>query len=402
MTEPLLLEEAQRILLMHSQSVCDCETVPLLDAVDRVLAEDVRALRDQPPFPRSPLDGYAVRSADIAGALEASPVQLEVVDEVAAGHVGAKQVTCGTAVRIMTGAPIPEGADCIVRQEDTDYGMKMVSVRKAVGAWKNYCFAGDDYHARDLLMQEGNLIGSAEIGVLASQGATTVKVYRPIRVMVLATGDEIVPPGKPLAPGKIYDSNLHLICARLRQWGIQPIYAGFVADDVDAAARIIETHGAAVDLIVTTGGVSVGKRDIMHDVFTKLQIETLFWRIAIKPGMPALGGLYRNTPVVGLSGNPYGAAAGMELLVRPMLARMSRRDALALRWVDAVVEGEYAKRSPIRRFLRASVRNGRVRPTPGSNDSGVLSSFCGCNCMIDIPAGNAGLENGDVVKVVLL
>lgn len=402
MTEPLLLEEAQRILLIHSQSVCDCETVPLLDAVDRVLAEDVRALRDQPPFPRSPLDGYAVRSADIAGALEASPVQLEVVDEVTAGHVGAKQVTCGMAVRIMTGAPIPEGADCIVRQEDTDYGMKMVSVRKAVGAWKNYCFAGDDYHARDLLMQEGNLIGSAEIGVLASQGATTVKVYRPIRVMVLATGDEIVPPGKPLAPGKIYDSNLHLICARLRQWGIQPIYAGFVADDVDAAARIIETHGAAVDLIVTTGGVSVGKRDIMHDVFTKLQIETLFWRIAIKPGMPALGGLYRNTPVVGLSGNPYGAAAGMELLVRPMLARMSRRDALALRWVDAVVEGEYAKRSPIRRFLRASVKNGRVRPTSGSNDSGVLSSFCGCNCMIDIPAGNAGLENGDMVKVVLL
>lgn len=402
MNEPLKLEAAQQLLLAQGAVIDERETVPLLSATGRVLAETVHAQMDQPPFPRSPLDGYAVRSEDIRDATSEAPVRLAVVDEIFAGEVSAVTVTRHTAVRLMTGSPIPEGADCVVRQEDTDLGEKTVAVKKPVGAWKNYCYAGEDYRQGQMLLAAGTLLGAAEIGVLASQGTTAVSVYRKPRVALLSTGDELTPPGEPLAPGKIYDANLALLSARFAQWGMALVQAGNCPDDAAVVAEQLAACCAQADLVVTTGGVSVGKKDIMHEVVRRMPVQQLFWRIAIKPGMPLLAGVYQGTPVVCLSGNPYGAAACMELFVRPLLAQMSRRTDLALERREGVVAAGFAKRSPLRRFLRARFSNGQVWPTRGANDSGILSTLCGCNCMIDIPAGNEGLSVGDRVEVVML
>lgn len=400
--EPLKLEEAIRILLEHCHPVTDIEMISLSEAAGRVLAQDVKAERDQPPFPRSPLDGYAVRSADIANASKESPAKLEVIDEVTAGHMSSCHVEAGMAVRIMTGAPIPVGADCVVKQEDTDYGADEVEIYRSVRAWGNYCFAGEDYKKGTMILREGVELGAVEIGVLSSLGLTEVPVYRRPKVAVLATGDEVVLPGVPLKPGQIYDSNLIMLSARMKQWDIDLVYSGQVTDEPEAAADIIRKYIHNADLIVTTGGVSVGKKDIMHDVFRMLPCQTLFWKVAIKPGMPTLCGLYEDKLLICLSGNPYGAIANLELLVRPVLAKISRYKGLALKHKEAVLENSYLKKSPARRYLRAHYKDGTVKIADGSNDSGILSSMCGCNCMIEIPAGTERLLAGDKVQVVLI
>ena len=400
--EPLSLEESTRILQEHCTSVTETEICSLNDVIGRILAQDVTAGHEQPPFPRSPLDGYAVRSEDIAGAGKETPVKLKVIDEVTAGHVSGKYVESGTAVRIMTGAPIPDGADCIVKQEDTDYGADYVEIYRSVRAWGNYCFAGEDYKKGTVLLKEGMILGAVEIGVLSSLGLTEVAVYRRPKVMVLTTGDEVVLPGKPLGPGQIYDSNLIILSSRMKQWDMEVVYAGQSEDEPEATAELIRRYIQDVDLVVTTGGVSVGKKDIIHDVFKILPCRQLFWKVAIKPGMPTLCGMYQDKLLICLSGNPYGAVANLELLVRPVLAKMTGRDDLELSRREAVLENSYLKRSPTTRYLRAHYQDGRVRIAAGSNDSGILSSMCGCNCMIEIPAGTEQLLEGDRVCVVLI
>lgn len=400
--EPLKLEEAVRILLEHCAPIIETEVCPLNDAVGRILAQNVAAGHDQPPFPRSPLDGYAVRSGDIAEAGKETPVKMKVIDEVTAGHVSGKYVESGMAVRIMTGAPIPDGADCVVKQEDTDYGNVCVEIYKPVKAWGNYCFAGEDYKKGTVLLKEGMALGAVEAGVLSSLGLTEVTVYRRPKVMVLTTGDEVVLPGNPLGPGQIYDSNLSMVSARMKQWDVAVVYAGQAEDETEAAAGLIRRYIQDVDLVVTTGGVSVGKKDIMHDVFKILSCERLFWKVAVKPGMPTLCGMYHDKLLICLSGNPYGAVANLELLVRPVLAKMTGRTDLKLRRKEAVLENSYLKRSPVVRYLRAHYRDGRVQIASGSNDSGILSSMCGCNCMIEIPAGTEKLLAGERVCVALI
>ena len=398
----LILEQAQNLLLERVNMIKDAEEITLWDAGGRVLAKDIYAEHDQPPFPRSPLDGYAVRSADISTASKDHPVRLRVLEEVDAGHVGSRCVEPGTAVRIMTGAPIPDGADCIVGQEDTDYGEETVEVYEPIGSYENYCYAGEDYKAGTKILGEGLLLGAVEVGILASLGLEGVSVYRSPKAAVITTGDEIILPGEELAGGKIYDSNLYTLVTRLRMWGMEVTAKERVGDDAAFAAERIREAAGNADLVITTGGVSVGKKDIMHEVVKLLGCETIFWKIAVKPGMPTLCAQYQGKLLICLSGNPYGATVNLELLVRPLLCKMSGRPDLKIRRVRAVTVSTFPKMSRVTRYVRGYYENGKVRIPDGSNASGILSTMCGCNCLIEIPAGTSRLERGDTADIILL
>lgn len=398
----LTLEQAQKLLLERTERIEETEIIPLWEGVGRTLAEDILARHDQPPFPRSPLDGYAVRSRDIEGASKERPVRLAVIDEVDAGYVSSLRAEKGTAIRIMTGAPIPEGADCIVRQEDTDYGEETVEIYKETGAYENYCFAGEDYKAGSKILEKGARLGAVEIGTLASLGLEKAQVFRKVRAAVLTTGDELALPGEELKPGKIYDSNLYMLVTRLTALGVEAVRKGRTGDNPKEAAAWIREAAKEADIILTTGGVSVGKKDIMHDVLKLLNCQRIFWKIAVKPGMPTLCAQYERKLLICLSGNPFGAAANLELLVRPVLAKMAGRKELEPKRLRAEAESEFPKRSGVTRYVRGFYEDGKVRIPEGSNASGILSSMCGCNCLIEIPAGTPALKKGDEAWIILL
>lgn len=398
----LTLNQAQSLLLERLEKIEATEKVFLWEATGRVLAEDIYAGHNQPPFCRSPLDGYAVRSEDIKRASREHPVKLRVIDEVDAGHVSRKKLRKETTIRIMTGAPIPEGADCVVGQEDTDYGEKVVEVYEKIEKYQNYCFVGEDYKAGTKILKKNMILGSVEVGVLASLGLKEISVYQRPRAAVLTTGDELLLPGEELEEGKIYDSNLYMLVTRLTAIGAAVVLKGRAKDEPGEAVKWIKEAGRKADIIVTTGGVSVGKKDIMHEVLAQLDCERIFWKIAVKPGMPTMCAWYQGKPLVCLSGNPYGAAVNLELLVRPVIAKLAGRKDLELRRKRAVSESEFLKRSGVTRYVRAYYEEGRVRIPDGSNASGILSSMCGCNCLIELPAGTWGLQKGEEVWIVLL
>lgn len=400
--EKISLAKATEILLGRTEKITEIESVSLWDAVGRVLAEDAVAERNQPPFPRSPLDGYAVRSEDVKDASKEHPVQLQVIDEVTAGHVSDKKMEAGTAIRIMTGAPIPDGADGVIRQEDTDYSEDVVVIYKGIKSYQNYCFEGEDYKAGTTLLREGTVLGSVEIGILASMGCEQVTVYRRPKLALITTGDEVLLPGEPLLPGKIYDSNLYTLGSRLQTWNLDVVARERAGDDADVVADRIRKASETADIIITTGGVSVGKKDIMHDVLKILECERLFWKITIKPGMPTLCAVYHGKLLICLSGNPFGATVNLELLVRPLLEKMTGNKMFALSKMQAVTNAEFLKPSPVTRYVRAFYENGQVSIPDGSNASGILSSMAGCNALIEIPAGTEAVNVGDKVWVIML
>ncbi|MBR0165010.1 MAG: molybdopterin molybdotransferase MoeA [Lachnospiraceae bacterium] len=396
------LEKAVALLEEHTKEITDSCTLPVGKVYGHVLAEDVCAMHNQPPFPRSPLDGYAVRGEDTTGATPSSPVTLSVIDEADAGHVSEKTVAPGEAVRIMTGAPVPAGADCVIRQEDTDCGEENVRIRTSVAPFENYCREGEDFRKGDLLLPGGMYLGAAECGILASAGREEARVVRPVRALVVSTGDELAKPGDTLLPGKIYDSNLYMIDAALRSFGAEVTGSFVTGDDAAACAALIRKHAEQADLIVTSGGVSVGKKDILHEVIELLPAKKLFWQVDIKPGSPMLAALYDEKPLLCVSGNPYGAFVSMHLLVRRVVAKMSRRKNLVMHTADAEMAGIFPKPGRMRRFVRAHYEQGRVTPTSGSNSNGVLSTLAGCNCLMEIPEDSAPVEAGTRCRVHLL
>lgn len=396
------VEQAVEKITASLSPVDTWEEVELRCAIGRILAEDIVAIQPQPPFDRSPLDGYALRSVDTAGASKETPVTLQVIDRVMAGSVAKKGVTAGTAVRIMTGAPIPAGADCVIRQEDTDYGEEQVAVYTPLGKHENYCFCGEDYPAGAHLMDKGEKLDAVDIGILAGAGIASVKVCRKVRVALITSGDELIAPGMAGRPGKIYNSNHYLLRGRLTELGFEPVLCAHVGDEAEETASRIRAAAREADLIITTGGVSVGQRDVMHEVVSLLGGDRLFWRIAAKPGSPVLAYTFGGTPVIALSGNPFGAFATFELLVRPALAKLSGDKTLVMERVTATVAGDFPKGTRGRRFLRAGYRHGTVEIPQQGHASGMLSALKHCNCLVDIQGPNEGVHTGDTVAVWLL
>lgn len=396
----LQLEEAVAAFTQGA-SALPSESRPLLEALGCVLAENAVSQTDQPPFPRSPLDGYALLSSDSAGASRERPVTLKVIDRVCAGDTADVKVTPGAAVRIMTGGMLPEGCDCVIRQEDTDYGEDFVNIYTYANEFDNYCRQGEDFKAGDVLIPRGTKINASAVSVLACAGFGSVRVSRKPRVFVISTGDELVAPGEPLPKGKIYNSNLFYITSRLSELGAAITGVLTSGDDRAQITSALLEAVKTSDLVITTGGVSVGQKDLMPAATKELGAELVFHGVAMKPGSPVLYTRLAGVPVLSLSGNPFASAVTFELFARKLLAKFMGDDTIPMRRVNAVLASDFLKPSPGRRLIRGVFSDGQVSLS-GGHSSGQIHSMVGCNCFVDIPAGTALLSAGDAVSVLLM
>ncbi|MBI3521692.1 MAG: molybdopterin molybdotransferase MoeA [Chloroflexi bacterium] len=375
--------------------------VALLDSLGAVLASDVRAPQDVPPFRNSAMDGYAVRGSDVATA----PARLTVIGNVAAGSAPTRAVGGGEAMRVMTGAPMPDGADTVVRVEDTDNRMDTVTITVATPAGLSVRQAGEDLRSGEVVLREGTVLRAAEIGVLATMGRSRVSIVGRPRVAVLSTGDEVVELDANIGPGQIRDANRYSLASAVRAAGCEPVVGGIVPDTTDDLRRALRDATSRADVIVTSGGVSVGDHDHVKPVMSELgSIE--FWAIAIRPGRPLAFGAVRDgdrsIPIFGLPGNPVSSLLTFELFVRPALLRMSGRTNVERPRAKAKLLDTQKKPKHLRFFARGiyDAETGTVKTT-GPQGSSILRSMSLANCLIDLPEGRDTYQAGETVEVIL-
>ena len=391
--------EAIRLVVAGVRGLAD-EEVPLRDALDRVLAEDVVSPLDLPAHTNSAMDGYAVRAEEVRGASRAAPKRLRIVEEVQAGSFPARALGAGEATRIFTGAPLPPGADGVIRQEDTDRDGDVVLVRDDRDAGRNLRFAGEDLKRGARVFDTGTLLGPAQLGVLASIARATVRVVRRARVGILASGDEIAELDEReaiLSGRKTASSNSYTLDALVRRAAAEPVPLGIARDDpADVRARL-ERGFAACDLVVSTAGVSVGEHDYLHAALDGLGIDRVFWKVRMRPGSPLAFGTVRGVPWIGLPGNPVSTMVCFELFVRPAIRKLQGHTALFRRAVPVVTAEPVTTGARLTHFLRAVLREEggalRARLT-GPQGSGILTSMAHANALLvvpeelhDVPAG---------------
>ncbi len=425
MSEPMLTVEHALERVLSVFQPLEPERVDILDALGRVLAEDVRAGEDIPPLANSSMDGYAVLATDTAEASPDHPIRLHVVGEIAAGYVPQAKVTPGTAVRIMTGAPLPPGADAaatasavaVVKVEDTASDQNWVDIYTEVPPGNYIRPAGEDVRQGELVLPKSTHLRPQEIGMLATLGHRQVLVHRRPRVAILATGDEVVEIDQPLAPGKIRNANSYSNAAQVLAHGGVPLLLGIARDSVaDLTAKIRAGLAQGVDLFLTSGGVSVGDFDLVKDVLAA-EGEIAFWRVRMKPGKPlAFGHITspplaggneggRSVPILGLPGNPVSVMVSFEMFVRPALWKMLGRTDLARPTLQATLVDEIAHKDERRHYVRVRVeaRDGEIRAhLTGEQGSGILSSMVKANALAVIPEDWDHAPAGARVQVMML
>ena len=394
------LEQALNILMDHVTHG-KTERKTLEDCLGLVLSEDVYALLDMPPFSRSAQDGYALCSKDSIGATGENPVKLKVTGKIYAGDHLDVQVRPGEAVRIMTGAMVPAGADCVLRQEDTDEGEDVVQIYKAVEPGCSICFKGEEYKKGHTLLHAGTKIDAAALAVARGNGIMELPVYERVKAAVVSSGSEVVEPGTPLTLGKIYNTNTIYMKARLSQLGARVMMTRTVGDDLEVMAEALKEAADQAELVVTTGGVSVGQKDLTEEALLSIGAEILFHGIAIKPGMPTLAAEKDGVLFIGLSGNPFSAAIPFEMFVREILSLKMGDPDLKLRRETLTAVTGFSKNSRRRRFLRGKAEGKEVW-LPDQQANGQMRSMVGCNCLIEIPAGSGPVKAGDKVEVLWL
>ena len=394
------LEQALNILMDHVTHG-KTERKTLEDCLGLVLSEDVYALLDMPPFSRSAQDGYALCSKDSIGATGENPVKLKVTGKIYAGDHLDVQVRPGEAVRIMTGAMIPDGADCVLRQEDTDEGEDVVQIYKEVEPGCSICFKGEEYKKGHILLHAGTKIDAAALAVASGNGIMELPVYRRVKAAVVSSGSEVVEPGTPLTPGKIYNTNTIYMKARLSQLGARVMMTRTVGDDLEVMAEALKEAADQAELVVTTGGVSVGQKDLTEEALLSIGAKILFHGIAIKPGMPTLAAEKDGVLFIGLSGNPFSAAIPFEMLTRMVLSEKMSDPSLKLHRETLTAVTGFSKDSRKRRFLRGKAEGKEVW-LPDQQANGQMRSMVGCNCLIEIPAGSGPVKAGDKVEVLWL
>lgn len=375
-------------------------SIPLVKAVGRVLASDHLAELNLPTFDNSAMDGYAVRAADVALASAASPVSLPVTADIPAGRQDGLVLEPGTAHRIMTGAPMPAGADTVVPVEATDGGTTTVTITESRAVGSHVRYAGEDVEAGQRVLSAGTVIGPAQIGLLAALGTTSVDVRPPLRVLVLSTGSELVEPGKSLGPGQIYESNGPMLAAAVDAAGATAKLVRFVADDVEEFHAALAPHLAESDLILTTGGVSAGAYEVVKDALASEDVT--FTPVAMQPGKPQGAGNYRGQPIVTFPGNPVSALVSFEVFVRgPLRAAMGYPD-VARPTVQAIVAEPIDAPAGRRQFRRGTLTYADGSPTVshiGPPASHYLNALANTDCLLDIPEDVVRLEPGDSVSV---
>jgi molybdopterin molybdotransferase len=414
----ITIEDALKRILSHVERLPAEDKHPI-EALGQVLDEDVLAQFDIPPLDNTAMDGYAVRAEDTAGAQESSPRELQVIGEVAAGYQYQGQVMPGTAVRIMTGAPIPDGADSVVPFEETDepFGSApegtrplnaSVKVFKAARPGANIRGAGEDIQSGELVVPRETVLRPQEIGVIASLGRDRVRVVRRPIVAVLSTGDELIEPGQTRDGGRIYDANAYSIAALVLRFGGIPRLLGIAQDTVRSLTGKIH-EGLDADMIVTSAGVSRGDYDVVKDVLIR-EGEVAFWTVAMKPGKPLAFGVFRHEdrviPHIGLPGNPVSSMVAFELFGRPALLKMTGKSDGRRPIIRAIAEDQVTNIDDPRVFLARCVVSERdgcyyARLT-GSQGSGILTSMMKANALTIIPADVNVIEPGEEIEVLML
>lgn len=374
---------------------------PLKEAYNCILGETAHASMDQPPFPRSPLDGYAFKAKDTQGASQDEPAVLKLADNCFAGTPSENVIRDGHAIRIMTGGMIPEGADCVIMQEKTDAEKGLLKVYQQMKPFENYCHKGEDYKAGQVLAEKGMKIDAAVIAVLASSGYINVQCIPKVRAAILSTGDELRRPGSPLPAGCIYDSNEYYLHARMQDFGVECKCMDSAEDQIDDLFLKVKSALEDTDLLITTGGISVGEKDLVPNVLRMMGAQIVFQGIAMKPGMPTLMAIADGKVILGLSGNPFSAVVSFEVLIKHILNAMYGAEAFKTEELTAVLENSFPKRSKARRFIRGRYADGKVL-IPAAQGNGQLSSMVGCNCLVDIPAGSEAVEKGKTVNIRML
>ena len=398
------LQEAQRIVLASTPTL-GLEKISILDALGRVLGEDIVAERDNPPWNNSAMDGFAVRWEDIKQehAIQ-KPVTLTVIEDVPAGKMPSKTVGAGQAIRIMTGAPIPKGADTVLKVEDTEHTPNSVRVFKPESQGANIRPQGEDVKKGECIIAKGTQIRPGEAGMLAILAKSFVFVYQRPRVAILSTGDELADLDERFSEEKIINSNSYGIAAAVQEAGGIPFLLG-IARDTPAALKEKMSHGLTADILVLSGGVSMGDYDFTKTVFHELGAEMNFWKLAIRPGQPLAFGKIQGKLAFGLPGNPVSSMVTFEQLVRPAMLKMSGHLTYGRPVLQAVFQEKFSKRTDRRHFLRGVLTQEegvfKVRTT-GAQGSGILTSMVKANCLIDIPVEVERVSPGDLVSVQLL
>lgn len=397
------LEEALEIILSQVKLVSS-EKIDILSSLSRTLAEDVYADFDIPGFDRAAMDGYAVLSKDTNSASKKKPVILEVIANVPAGYSTEKVVKNGRAVRIMTGAPMPKGADAVIMVEDTEKEKEEVKIFRKVTCQENVSFAGEDVKRGELILSQGSLIRPAEVAMLASLGKENVLVKIKPRVAIISTGDELVEVGRTLQKGEIYDSNSYALFSQVLSSGGEPHRLGIARDKREnLLARIKE--GLSYQLLLLSGGVSVGDYDLVTDALRKAGVKMLFWKVAVKPGKPTFFGVRKGTLVFGLPGYPVSSMVNFENLVRPAIFSMLGRDDWQRIRVKAILEKAVSSRGRRKKIIRAKLvkKGDKYLAVPAtSQESSVLKSMVWADSFLILPKEVERIEKGEEVFLELL
>lgn len=401
---PITVKEAVERVMAHC-TFLGHEKVVLEHAYGRVLAEPIIATNDVPPFNRSAYDGYAIRSQDTIDASRENPVLLNVLGTVAAGKVASQALGEKEAYRIMTGAILPEGADAIVMLEHTEQMERGILVKQAYQPGDNVSHQGEDAKRGETLITAGKTIHPGTIALLATFGYHEVTVGKKPRVSVISTGTELLRVDAELEPGKIRDSNGPMLMAQLKRLGIQAQSLGLTADQPEAMNTLLEQALATSDVVVTTGGVSVGDFDYLPEMYRRLGARVLFNKVKMRPGSVTTVATVNDKLLFGLSGNPSACFTGFELFVRPALMKMQGSTAPYLPRMRAVLGEDFPQANPFTRFVRAlwyMTEAGPVAVSAGFNKSNAIASIARGNCIIVLPSGSNGYKKGEKVDILLL
>ena len=396
-----------RRLLLETISTVGTEKLALCESGGRILAQDLVAVENIPPFDRSPYDGYAFRAADTEKASRETPITLCILEEVPAGAVPTVPVTEGTAVKLLTGAPIPTGADTVIPYELTDFTDTAVTVFAPAKPRDNVVRTGEDVRKGQLLAHRGDVIDPGTAGTLASQGIAEPEVYRMPKVGILSTGSELVEAAETPGPGsgKIRNSNRYTFEAVLKALGCETVYLGIAGDSAEEICTLLQQGLAECDAVITTGGVSVGDYDLTPEAMEMAGVELLFRGVDIKPGMACVYGVCQGKPVFGLSGNPASSLTNFYVVGVPALRKMMGYREPLMPKIKVTLSSGFGKKSPKARFLRGTLelKDGTVRMAlPKEQGNVVLSSAIGCNVMAVIPAGSGPVPAGTELEGFLL
>ncbi|HHD2583308.1 TPA: gephyrin-like molybdotransferase Glp [Clostridium perfringens] len=402
----IALEEALEILNKNTKAL-KSEVVSIKDSLKRVLYGDVKSKINNPPFNKSVFDGYAFKSEDSKGTSKENPIELKIVDEIFAGDWSDREIKHGEAIRIMTGAPIPVGADCVLKQEETERHGDLVKIFKEMKANENISFMGEDIKIGETLIKRGKRLDYADLGIMASSGISEVTVYKNPRVSIISTGDEVCDINSTLKPGKIYDSNLYSLSGRIEELGYHVLSMEHVGDNILKIGEAIEKAFEKSDIVFTTGGASVGEKDLMQKVSESIGFKKLFWKIKIKPGSAVVCSKREEKILISLSGNPNAALTTFELLGKSVLKKLEgEEENINIKREKGILMDSFNKKSPQRRFLRGNViydeKGAKVYITQIKSGNGILSSLLNANCLIEIEKRNEGLNRGEVVNIIKL